>query len=69
MEMTQLTQEVIERDFCPRCLHYIDKPYMCKDYESGITITMGTAKDCKFHTDTSWICDFKEVKDGKIDCY
>lgn len=65
MEMIQLTQEVIERDFCPRCLHYIDKQYIYRDCESGITIKMGTVKDCKFHTDTSWLCDFKEqVENG-----
>lgn len=28
-----MTQETIERDYCPRC---------------------------KFHTDTSWICNFKK---------
>ena len=64
MGMIQLTEEVIERDFCPRCLHYIDKRFIYRDCESGITITMGTVKDCKFHTDTSWLCDFKEVEDG-----
>ena len=66
MEMTQLTQKVIERDFCPRCMHYIDKQFIYKDSDSNITITMCT-KDCKFHTDTSWTCNFKEnIKDGKI---
>ena len=61
--MTQLTQDVIERDFCPRCLHYIDK-HIYRDCDSSIIITMGTVKDCKFHTNTSWVCDFKEVEDG-----
>lgn len=64
MGMTQLTQEVIERDFCPRCLHYVDKQFIYRDCESGITIAMGTVKDCKFHTDTSWLCDFKEIENG-----
>ena len=68
MGMTQLTQEVIERDFCPCCKWYIDKQYIYRDCESGITIKMGTVKDCKFHTDTSWLCDFKEVKDNKNKC-
>ena len=67
MKMTQLTQEVIERDFCPRCMHYIDKQFIYKDYDSGITITMGTVKGCKFHTDKSWVCDFKEKEDGNDD--
>lgn len=67
METRQLTQEVIERDFCPRCIHYIDKQYIYKDYDRGITIEMGTVKDCKFHTDASWICDFKETEDGNDD--
>ena len=62
-----ITQETIERDFCPRCLHYIDKQYIYKDYESGMTITMGTVKDCKYHTDKSWICDFKEIENGNDD--
>lgn len=65
MGMTQLTQEIIERDFCPHCTHYIDKQYIYKDYERDITISLGTLKDCKFHTDDSWVCDFKEVEDGK----
>ena len=64
MGITQLTQEVIERDFCPRCKWYIDKRFIYRDDERGINITMGTVKDCKFHTDTSWICDFKEAEDG-----
>ena len=67
MGMTQLTQETIERDFCPRCKWYIDKQFIYRDSESGITITMGTVKDCKFHTNTSWICDFKENEDGNDD--
>lgn len=63
--MTRQTQEVIERDYCPRCIHYIDKQFIYSDCESGITITMGTVKDCEFRTNTSWICDFKEkVADG-----
>jgi hypothetical protein len=24
---------------------------------------VGTVKDCKFHTDTSWLCDFKVIED------
>lgn len=67
MGMTQLTQEVIERDFCPRCKWYIDKRFIYRDDESDITITMGTVKDCKYHTNTSWLCDFKEIEDGNDD--
>lgn len=67
MGMTQLTQKVIERDFCPCCMHYIDKQFIYRDCESGITITMGTVKDCKFHTDKNWLCDFKEVEGEKTD--
>ena len=67
MGMTQLTQEVIERDFCPHCQNYIDKRSIYKDCESGVVMPMGTVKDCKFHTDTSWICDFKEIEDGNDD--
>lgn len=63
MGMTQLTQEVIERDYCPRCKRYIDKQFIYRDGERGINITMGTVKDCKFHTNTTWLCDFKEVED------
>lgn len=61
MSFTELTAETIERDFCPRCLHYIDKQYIYRDNESGITLILGTVKDCKFHTDTKWVCDFKEI--------
>jgi hypothetical protein len=68
MGLTQLTQETIERDFCPRCKWYIDKRFIYKDYDTGTTLTMGTVKDCKFHTDTNWICDFKEkVENGNDD--
>ena len=35
--MMQLTQEVIERDFCPRCIHYIDKQYIYRDCEKDIS--------------------------------
>lgn len=63
MSFTELTAETIERDYCPRCKHYIDKQFIYKDYDRGITITMGTLKDCKFHTDTSWVCDFEKVED------
>jgi hypothetical protein len=63
--MTQLTQEVIERDYCPRCQYYIDKQFIYKD--ENIEMKMGTVKDCKFHTNTSWICDFKEVNSGNDD--
>lgn len=62
MSFTELTAETIERDYCPRCKYYIDKQFIYKD--ENIQITMGTVKECKFRTDTSWICDFKEVKDG-----
>ena len=65
MGITQLTQEVIERDYCPRCKYYIDKQFIYKD--ESIQITMGTVKECKFRTDTSWVCDFKEIEDGNDD--
>ena len=65
MGMTQLTQEIIERDYCPYCQHYIDKRFIYRDVDSGYVIEMGLVKDCKFHTDKSWICDFKDSKDGK----
>ena len=64
MEMAQLMQKTIEHDFCPHCQHYIDKQFIYRDYESGAVMPMGTVKDCKFHTDTSWVCDFKEIEDG-----
>ena len=66
MGMIQLSQGVIERDFCPRCLYYINK-HIYRDCDSSIASVMGTVKYCKFHTNTSWICDFKEKEDGKID--
>ncbi len=58
MSFTELTAETIERDYCPRCQYYIDKQFIYKD--ENIQMEMGTVKDCKFHTNTSWICDFKE---------
>lgn len=62
----EITQEIIERDYCPRCIHYIDKQLIYRIYESGAKMSMGTVKDCKFHTNTSWLCDFKEVEDANI---
>ena len=52
--------EAIERDYCPRCQYYIDKQFICKD--GKLELNMGTVKGCKFHTNESWICDFKENK-------
>ena len=65
MSFTELTAETIERDYCPRCKYYIDKLLVYK--EKNIQINMGTVKECKFRTDTSWICDFKEDKNGNDD--
>ena len=61
MSFTELTAETIERDYCPRCQYYIDKKYIYRDVDSGYVFEMGTVKDCKFHTDKSWVCDFKEL--------
>lgn len=61
MKITQLTPDIIKRDFCPHCLHYIDK-HIYRDCDSSVTIIVGTVKDCKFHIDdTSWVCRFEEV--------
>ena len=67
MTFTELTQKQIESDFCPHCQHYIDKQFIYRDCESGLTIQMGTVKDCKFHTCEDWVCDYKENGDGKTD--
>ena len=62
MNFTQLTQKQIESNFCPKCEHYIDKQYIYRDCDSGLKIQLGTVKDCKFHTDKKWICNFKKVE-------
>ena len=59
----KIMQEIIEHDFCPHCQNYIDKRFIYRDCESGVVL-MGTVKDCKFRTDTSWSCDFKEMANG-----
>lgn len=61
-DFTELTVETIKRDYCPKCQYYIDKKYIYRDCESGLTIQMGTVKDCKFHTDKEWVCNFKKVE-------
>ena len=58
---TESTVETIERDYCPRCKYYIDKQFIYKD--GNIQRSMGTVKECKFRTNTSWICEFKEVEE------
>ena len=60
MSFTELTQETIERDFCPRCIHYVDKQFIFRDCDTVFTIHMGKLKDCKFHTDDSWVCNYEE---------
>ena len=62
MKFTELTYETIQKEFCPKCEHYIDKQFLYRDRECEITIAMGTVKDCKFHTNEMCVCDYREKK-------